>query len=310
MRSRRTFLQNCAALAVATGAPPLVAQAVAPRQRINTLCFFTKHLQWLNFEDAATVLRDAGFDGADLTVRPGGHVPPEDASRLLPEAMEALSKKGLKVPMAVTGIKDPSDPQLEDFLSVLADNGVRYYRMAYYGYDRGLSMEANLENFKAQLGQLAEKNAKYGLCGAYQNHAGNRLGASIWDLRETIKGLDPNFMSCQFDIRHATFEGMRSWENDLRGIQSHVRTTVLKDFRWAGSPDDQRGSMNVPLGEGAVDFERYFQHFKALNLKDPISIHAEYPLFSDQEQALPKTQKMDLAIERLGTDMAFAKKHL
>jgi hypothetical protein len=44
-----------------------------------------------------------GFDGLDLTVRPGGHVLPERAADELPEAVATIRGEGLDVPMITTG---------------------------------------------------------------------------------------------------------------------------------------------------------------------------------------------------------------
>jgi len=41
------------------------------------ISIFSKHLQWLDYKEMANVLSEVGFDGADLTVRPGGHVLPD-----------------------------------------------------------------------------------------------------------------------------------------------------------------------------------------------------------------------------------------
>jgi L-ribulose-5-phosphate 3-epimerase len=43
------------------------------------ISIFSKHLQWLDYKGMAKVLSEIGFDGTDLTLRPGGHVLPERA---------------------------------------------------------------------------------------------------------------------------------------------------------------------------------------------------------------------------------------
>ena len=136
------------------------------------------------------------------------------------------------------------------FLTTVLD----IYRMGYFNYDYSMSIEKNIEHFHLNLERLAEKNAKHNICGAYQNHAGNRLGASIWDLLLSLKGIDPAYLGCQFDVRHATFEGGRSWENDFRAIKDHIRTTVVKDFHWHKNAKGEWTNNNTLMGEGRVDF--------------------------------------------------------
>src|SRR4030042_5508361 len=50
------------------------------------ISIFSKHLQWLYYKKMAHVVNEIGFDGADLTVRPGGHVVPDRGEEDLPKA--------------------------------------------------------------------------------------------------------------------------------------------------------------------------------------------------------------------------------
>ena len=70
---RRTFVKNTG-LAAAT-VPFMGMSNPAPSiQKKHLICIFSKHLQWLDFEDVGKYVRDLGFDGVDLAVRKNGHV--------------------------------------------------------------------------------------------------------------------------------------------------------------------------------------------------------------------------------------------
>jgi sugar phosphate isomerase/epimerase len=310
MGSRRQFIKRAG---LAGAFLPLlrsgfsVAGNMPPKPQI---CYFTKHLQWLDYDDLAVALKDAGFDGADLTIRGGGHVEPERAASELPKVISALDKKGLTAPMAVTRVQSADDPGLDDFLQVMSDHGIKYYRMGYLEYDYNISIEKNIEHFRSVLGALAEKNEKHNICGVYQNHAGTRLGASIWDLYMSLKDIDPDYMGCQFDVRHATYEGGRSWENDFRAISDHIRTTVVKDFHWKQKADGAWTNNNTLMGHGMVDFEQYFKLYSEMDIPGPISNHSEYPLITSDEEGLPKKEKMTIAIGRLKQDVDFTRRFL
>ncbi len=247
---------------------------------------------------------------AAVTVRAGGHVEPENAAKDLPKAVKALQKHGISMPMVVTKISQPDEKGLDTLLKALSDNGVKYYRMGYFNYDYTISIENNIEIFHGILEDLAEMNSKYNICGVYQNHAGNRLGASIWDLLWALKGIDPNYLGCQFDVRHATFEGGRSWENDFRAIKDHIRTTVVKDFHWHKNNKGEWTNNNTLMGNGMVDFEKYFELYKELKIQGPVSNHSEYPLITIEEENLSKTEKIKIAIGRLKQDVDFTKRFL
>lgn len=312
MSNRRIFIKK---VGLATAALPLFKSNVFGGFRnheksMHPICYFTKHLQWLDYEDLGIALKEAGFDGADLTVRGGGHVEPKEAGIELPKAVSALQKHGISIPMVVTRIADPKEEGLENLLKSMADNGVKYYRMGYLNYDYNKSIEKNISEFHNILAQLAELNASHGICGVYQNHAGNRLGASIWDLLMALNGIDPNSLGCQFDVRHATFEGGRSWENDFRAIKDHIRTTVVKDFHWKKNDKGQWTNNNTLMGQGMVDFEKYFQLYHELKIEGPISNHSEYPLITKEESKLSKSEKMKIAIGRLRQDVDYTRKFL
>lgn len=312
MENRRDFIKKAGLVGASLPFINSVAsgEKMNPKKSMPMICYFTKHLQWLDFEELGITLKEANFDGADLTVRPGGHVEPDQAGSVLPKVVQKLQKHGISMPMVVTKITDHTAKGLDDLLKALSDNGVKYYRMGYFTYDYAISMGKNIENFHNALKGLEEKNAKYNICGAYQNHAGTRLGASIWDLWLSLKGLDPNFISCQFDVRHATFEGGRSWENDFRCIKDFVRTTVVKDFYWEKNDKGNWTNHNTLMGEGMVDFEKYFKLYHELKINGPISNHSEYPLITKEESTLSKKEKMKIAIKRLKHDVDYTRKFL
>lgn len=308
MPDRRDFIKRTGIAGIVL---PFLSNSIFANESVqissNPICYFTKHLQWLDFDDLGMALKEAGFDGADLTVRGGGHVEPEQAANILPRAVSALEKHGISTPMVVTRISNPDEKGVADLIRTLANNGVRYYRMGYLNYDYTISMEKNIDAFHGILARLAEINAKHGICGAYQNHAGNRLGASIWDLLLALKGIDPDHLGCQFDVRHATFEGGRSWENDFRAIKDHVRTTVVKDFHWIKKDDGSWTNNNTLMGEGMVDFKKYFRLYRELNIEGPVSNHSEYPLLTKEESKLSKAEKMKIAIGRLRQDVDYTR---
>ena len=56
---------------------------------------FTKHLEGLNIPQVIDAIKSVGIDGADLCVRPGYPVNPENANTALPEAAKQFASHGL-----------------------------------------------------------------------------------------------------------------------------------------------------------------------------------------------------------------------
>ncbi len=266
------------------------------------LCIFSKHLQFLDYDAMAETAAEIGFDGVDLTVRPGGHVLPENVERDLPRAVEAVRQAGLEVDMMTTRITDPQDQYTEPILKTASRLGIRYYRMGYLRYKEELGVARTLESHKPQLRELAALNQEYGLHGAYQNHSGTRVGGPVWDIWLLIKDLDSRWMGCQYDIRHAVVEGGTSWPLGLKLLSSHIKITAIKDFYWAkinGSWESQ----NCPLGEGMVDFKAYFEMVRELRIEGPVSMHFEYPMPAESEEKLRLEQRRQKTVAVMKKDL-------
>ncbi len=305
--SRRRFLST----GVRMAAPLLLAGTMAGKLRAatgdqsrrQTVHIFSKHLQWLDYAGMAETAAEVGFDGVDLTVRPGGHVLPERVEDDLPKAVAAVRRAGIEVTMMTTAITDPRDPKTEAILKTAAGLGIRYYRMGYYRYEDQTPVTATLEEIEPKLTDLAAMNAQYGLAASYQNHAGNGyVGAPLWDLYWLLKDLDPRWIGSQYDIRHATVEGGNSWPTTLRLLAPHINTLVAKDFRWV----EQGGRWtleNCPLGTGMVDFPRYFAVLDRQKVVTPFSLHLEYPLGGAEHGRTQLSIGKEMVIEAMRKDL-------
>ena len=65
---------------------------------------FSKHLQTMSVAEAGQTIKSLGFSGVELTVRPGGHVLPDNVAEALPRAVEELRAAGLETPAIVVEI--------------------------------------------------------------------------------------------------------------------------------------------------------------------------------------------------------------
>jgi L-ribulose-5-phosphate 3-epimerase len=257
--------------------PHLLAAHLAPQGKPTPICVFTKCLQFLDYGQLGETLAQAGFDGADLSVRKEGHVRPEKVKTDLPKAVKTLQQQGISVPMMVTGITNADDPDTESILGTAAALGIKYYRLGYMKYDPAKSIPDNLATHKKTLEKLEKINRRYGLQGAYQNHAGTGVGSPVWDLYWLLKDTDPAYMGVQYDIRHAVCEGGVSWPLGMNLLAPWIKTTNIKDFIWQKDKGKWRIE-DVPLGAGMVDFDAYLKEYARLHLSGPVSIHYEYDL--------------------------------
>ncbi|MHC4432262.1 MAG: sugar phosphate isomerase/epimerase family protein [Planctomycetota bacterium] len=308
--SRRQFVRD---MVVAGAVAPVTRLSAAGRSRGESefkICIFSKHLQWLDYEGMAEAAAELGFDGVDLTVRNKGHVLPERVEDDLPRAVEAIKRAGIDPLMMATDINDPDDLYTEKILKTASALGVRYYRLGKYRYTDDKSIASTLSEAKPMIRDLAAMNKHYGIYGSYQNHAGRRyVGAPLWDLWQLIEGLDPTYMGCQFDIRHATVEGGQTWPLNVRLMSKHINTLAIKDFLWQRR-DDKWQTVNCPLGQGQVDYDSYLKLLKKLSVACPISIHYEYDLGGANHGATKLTIGKEKLFAAIRADLQFLRARL
>lgn len=277
--TRRLFLKHVGASTLAAPLLSAPIKACTPNQSDDALDIhiFSKHLQFLDLKEAGQIAAELGFKGLDLTVRPKGHVLPENVKTDLPIAIKDIQRSGSSCMMMTTAVSDATNPIDIDVIRTAATEGIKYYRCNWFAYKDDLTLEESLDHYQETIRQLAELNRANNIIGCYQNHSGIKIGASVWEVKKILETADPNFFGAQYDIRHAVAEGGRSWPNGVKLLQDHIKTMPLKDFKW-GKVNGKWQIVNVPIGEGMVDFTAYFKLLKSLGLKPPVSLHCEYPL--------------------------------
>lgn len=263
---------------------------------------FSKHLQFLDEQDMAQAAADMGFAGVDLTVRPGGHVLPEQVKTALPRAVKAIQSAGLKPLMITTAVESAEHSTDRKVLETAASLGIKYYRMNWYKYLENKSIPESIRHYQQQMKALSQLNKELSLVGCYQNHAGGQMGASIWELWEMLKSANQEYMGVQYDIRHATVEGGLSWKSGLRLIHPYIKTVVIKDFKWA-EQDGKWQVQNTPLGEGMVDFNSYFSLLKKYQIQVPFCLHMEYPLGGAEHGADKLSTKQQVVFDAMKRDL-------
>ncbi|WP_211316261.1 sugar phosphate isomerase/epimerase family protein [Flavobacterium faecale] len=238
---------------------------------------FSKHLQFLDYKATGEMAAEMGFSGVDLTVRPGGHVLPERVRTDLPLAIAAIKKSGIHCNLITTAIESVNNPLDMEVLKCASEAKVQVYRTNWYKYKDGMSMQDSLLFYQEEVRKLGQINKELGLIGSYQNVDGIAIGSSFWEVDTILQTVDQKYFGAQYDIRHALAEGGNSWENGFRLLHDKIKVIVLKDFKW-GIVNGKWQAINVPVGEGMVDFTTYFKLLKKHHLKPPVSLHIEYDL--------------------------------
>jgi len=297
--SRRDFVGKTAAgVAVAALSQKLAHSAPAAEELSPPIVVFSKVYQTLslNFDDAAAVTAEAGLDGIDPPLRPGGEILPEHAKDELPRYVQAMHKRKLQLPLLTTAILSTSSPHAEDILRTAKRFGVQYYRLGFV--DREGDAKKQVNEFKAKLKDIAAMNKALGIGGLIQNHSpaghGNYLGGDLSDMREIVSDFNPAQIGVAFDIGHAIIVHKEEWRPRFEALKSHIKVAYVKDAKMEGRW--------VPFGEGDVGSLGYFKLLKEMGYNAPISMHIEFDWTNNgktkNREALVKALKDSVSVLR------------
>ena len=275
-------------------------QSSAPAEA-PVFCFFSKHLPDLGWSDLGKAVKDAGFDGVDLTVRPAGHVLPERAAEDLPRAIEAITAHGVKVPMVTTDLTLATTPSAKPLLQAAARSGVRYFKTGYWRYSASPDVKAQVTAAGEALAGLAALARDCGIELGFHNHAAY-IGAALWEIAPAMDRLDPRWAGYYFDPRHAVAEGGGgAWKAAVHLVSPRLKMIALKDCFWVKGP---KGWVieDCPLGQGMVDWGWMGAALRTARFRGPVSVHLEYEIpGSTAEERTRRT------LEAGVRDLAFAR---
>ena len=290
--------------AMAAGAGRAAAQAPAqykaggakPRTR-PPVCLYSKQLAKVEYDNLGKVLRDLGFDGCDLSVEPGGHVLPEQAQADLVRAVLAVTDVGLDVPVFTTSITSPADPHIRLILGIGNFMGVPLFRPGVWKYNGTTEIEARLGQAQAEIAGLAALGRSAAMAMGLRNVAGDNLGSAVWDTNLIIRGQDPQWVGYDFDPGSAAAAGgMDGWWLALRLALPRLKMVTLNDFTWTKDAGGAWKATPCPLGEGMVDWPRFFAALARVKFTGPLSIEVGY--------------RPEKEVDAIGRDLAFVRKQV
>ena len=87
-----------------------------------------------------------------------------------------------------------------------------------------------------------------------------------------------------FDPANMILYGAGEPNAALEMVGKYVRSVHCKDGTWSDRPGETFGA-EVPLGEGAVDFERFLQTLDKIGYTGPLTIEREIPQEPERQKA-------------------------
>jgi len=266
------------------------------------ILMFTKMLKNignLSLEEAGDYMASMGFDGADLTVREGGYVLPEEASEKLPHAISMLNSQGLDVPMITTNITDAKKDYAEEIFETASQCGVKYIKLGYWMYEGFGKVVQQIDDTRRRINEIYSLSKKYGVTATIHTHAGPYLSADPALLFMFLRDYEPEYLGAYIDPGHLFAEsGPSGLEMRIDLLGPYIRLVAVKNYRWQRIFDEQTGRKSwklhmMPLKEEIVPWLVVFKCLKMIGFDGCVSIHSEYEDLNLEELIRQTKQDLD-----------------
>jgi sugar phosphate isomerase/epimerase len=259
--------------------------------------YFTKSLQKLDVPGLIKFCKDAGLDGADLAVRPGFPVNPDNAAKELPAAVKAFADAGLMIGVvsAQTTLTDPDDKESKQVFEATGKAELPGVKIGYFSlkspFDDALrTARKRLDGFA----KLAEKN---NVRVYYHTHSGSNIGNNCASLRWLLTDFDPHRVVAFVDTGHTLING-GPIRTELDIARPWLAMIAIKDMLFEKT-DKGWARKIVPAGEGMQNWKDVGAGLKECKFNGTISLHGEYD-----------TKDLDERLKVAKDELAFLKKHL
>jgi sugar phosphate isomerase/epimerase len=236
---------------------------------------FTKHLQELDIPSIIDALKSVGVAGADLCVRPGYPVNPENAEVQLPAAAKRFADEGLSIPL-ITAPGDFLDPAQDETVRVYAaagEAGVENIKLGYWHWSKeNGGYWAQVDSIRKNLEGFSSLSEQYGPRTCIHNHSGTSMGLNSCAVMNLVKGFDPRYVGVFADTGHLSIVG-EPINMALDIVKDHLAVMAFKDLM---RQPRMRGGGVVRMGSGFVDWETAVRTLTEMDFTGPISFHSEY----------------------------------
>ena len=241
---------------------------------------FTKHLEGLDLDEIIATLQRVGVQGADLCVRPGYPVTPENAATALPDAMRRFRDAGLDIPLVTTptNFQTPDNPDAENLFAACGAAGVKYIKLGYWHWSPEEHYWDTMARVNDWLQGFAELAGRHGVTAVVHNHSGRSLGLNGSAAMQIVRDFDPAHVALFADAGHLSICG-EPIDMALDIMRSHLRVCAFKDLVHTTVQRNGRAmpaTRCVRMGEGLVDWQTTVEALEAMDFSGPVSFHSEY----------------------------------
>lgn len=242
---------------------------------------FTKSFQSWPIPVVCHRFKEIGLDGLDLTVRPRGHIEPENVATELPLAAKAALEAGTQILIMTTAITDPG-PEAETILATAGKLGITHFKLGYYRYKPFGTLFQQMKETKERIAAVVEMAGKYGVLPCVHVHSGPYIPSHGTMLYELLREFPPSRIGAYADMLHMALEGGRSgWLQGLDLLAPWLQLVAVKNFAWYKQERDKTGQLQwgrhvVPVADGVSPVPQFVAALKQAGFDGTYSLHSEY----------------------------------
>jgi len=272
------MLAGMAAGAVVPGTAAAQARGGAMRPRMApAVCLYSKVLIKIGYIDLPMIVQGLGFDGVDLSVEQGGHVLPDKVDYSLMPALEAITGIGLDVPMITTDVTALQEKNSQEVLGLATYIGVPFFRPGHRKFTGSMQIEMQLPLVQRDIAGLVQLGRATKMVMGIHNYMEGSEGAAVADINRVIRPLEGQWVGYDFDVGYATMEGGAvGFDGPLAVALPRVKMVTVRDFKWDQSAGGPRQPKACPLGEGVVDFARFFAALAKARFAGPVTLPVDH----------------------------------
>jgi sugar phosphate isomerase/epimerase len=241
---------------------------------------FTKHLQGLDVPGIIEALQSVGVEGADLCVRPGYPVDPENVERALPATARQFAAEGLSIPLvtAPTDLTRPDVDYAQRLYAACGEAGVGHVKLGYWHWSPEREYWHEVTAIRDHLAGFQELSRTHGVQTCLHTHSGYSMGLNASAMMHLVKGFDPRYIGVYLDPGHLSIVG-EPIEMALDIVGEYLSVVSMKDLerqRVLLDGEVTRRTRVVRLGHGFADLEALLRTLTKMGFAGPVSFHSEY----------------------------------
>ena len=277
--TRRNFLASGAAFAFTAAAGR--SFALESGSSSPEIAVFTKSFQSWSIDEVCRKFAQLGLSGLDLTVRPGGHIQPNEIKAKLPEAAKFAADNGVKIVQITSAVTDDGD-YARDLFSTAGELGVDKIKLGYYRSGKAHETADRLKSTQASLKGLVKVAADSGVMPCVHIHSGTYIPSHGTLAYLLLQDFDPSEMGVYVDMLHMSVEGgAGGWQQGLGLLKPWIKLCAVKNYIWEERGRDKHGQQKwkwetCPLADGISPIPDFVSVLKSFDYNGPYSLHSEY----------------------------------